>query len=217
MSGAHLTERTTLRRLPNRGAHDDATIHAILDEALVCHVGFVAEGQPYVIPTTHGRVGDRLYIHGSAASRMLKTLADGVSVCVTVSLLDGLVLARSAFHHCMNYRAVVVLGTARPVQDRDEKLEALHAIVEHVCPGRWDGVRRPNEKELKATLVLRLPITEASAKLRTGPPSDDEGDYGLAVWAGVIPLRLTAQAPVADARLAPGAPPAPAFGGPGRV
>ena len=210
------TDRTTLRRLPKRGDHDRNTIDAILDEALACHVGFVAEGQPYVIPTINGRAGDRLYLHGSAASRMLRTLSGGVPVCVTVTLIDGLVMARSAFHHSMNYRSVVVLGTAQAVADEAEKREALRTIVEHVSPGRWAETREPNATEMKATSVLRLPIQEASAKVRTGPPIDDEEDYALRVWAGVLPLRLFAQAPIADARLHPEAPAPPAYQGPGR-
>jgi nitroimidazol reductase NimA-like FMN-containing flavoprotein (pyridoxamine 5'-phosphate oxidase superfamily) len=216
MATALRTERTTLRRLPKRGDHERATVDAILDEALVCHVGFVVEGQPYVIPTIHGRAGDRLYVHGSAASRMLRTLSGGVPVCVTVTLVDGLVMARSAFHHSMNYRSVVVLGTATAVEDEGEKREALRTIVEHVAPGRWAQAREPNATELKATSVLRLPIEEASAKIRTGPPVDDEEDYALPVWAGVIPLRLVAQAPVADARLHAEAPAPPVYSGPGR-
>jgi nitroimidazol reductase NimA-like FMN-containing flavoprotein (pyridoxamine 5'-phosphate oxidase superfamily) len=216
MASQLLTDRTSLRRLPKRGDHDRATIDAILDEALVCHVGFVAEGQPYVIPTIHARAGDRLYIHGSAASRMLRTLSGGVPVCATVTLIDGLVMARSAFHHSMNYRSVVVLGTAQTVEAEAEKLEALRVIVEHVSPGRWSEARWPNDKEMKATSVLRLPISEASAKIRTGPPVDDEEDYGLPIWAGVLPLRLRAGAPVADARLHPEAPAPPAFRRPGR-
>jgi nitroimidazol reductase NimA-like FMN-containing flavoprotein (pyridoxamine 5'-phosphate oxidase superfamily) len=200
-----------VKRLPKRAAYDRDTIDAILDEALVCHVGFVADGQPFVIPTIHGRHGDLLYLHGSAASRMLGAVSDGIPVCVTVTLVDGLVLARSAFHHSMNYRSVVVLGKGEPVVDEDEKLAALRTIVEHVQPGRWDVARRPNEKEMKATLVLRLPIEEASAKVRTGPPIDDEEDYALPVWAGVIPLRLTASAPRADARLHAAAPAPPVF------
>ncbi len=210
-----VTERTTLRRLPKRGAHDRATLDAILDEALACHVGFALQGQPYVIPTIHARAGDLLYIHGSAASRMLKTLGGGVPVCVTVTLIDGLVMARSAFHHSMNYRSVVVLGTARPVEDADRKTQALRRIVEHVAPGRWDEVRWPNEKELKATLVLQLPIEEASAKIRTGPPIDDEEDYALPVWAGVIPLHLARSTPVPDPRLVAGAPEPQAYRRPG--
>jgi nitroimidazol reductase NimA-like FMN-containing flavoprotein (pyridoxamine 5'-phosphate oxidase superfamily) len=202
------TARTTVRRLPARGAYDPAVIHAILDEGLVCHVGFVADGQPFVIPTIHGRVGDTLYVHGSAASRMLRALAGGIPVCVTVTIVDGLVLARSAFHHSMNYRSAVVLGTATSVTDPAERDQALRAITDHVVPGRWDAVRPPNEKELAATAVLRLPIAEASAKVRTGPPVDDDEDYALPVWAGVLPLVLGAHAPVADPRLPPGlAPP----------
>ncbi len=211
-----LTERTTLRRLPKRGAHDRNSIDAILDEALVCHVGFSLEGQPYVIPSIHGRAGDRLYIHGSAASRMLRTLSGGLPVCVAATLLDGLVMARSAFHHSMNYRSVVVLGSAHVVEDPDQKMEALRVIVEHVSPGRWPEVRWPTDHELKATLVLELPIEEASAKIRTGPPIDDEEDYALSCWAGVIPLRLTSQPAVPDPRISPQAPPAPVFAGPGR-
>lgn len=216
MASELLTERTTLRRLPKRGDHERATIDAILDEALVCHVGFAVEGQPYVIPTIHGRMDDRLYVHGSAASRMLRTLSGGVPVCVTVTLIDGLVMARSAFHHSMNYRSVVVLGTAVPVEDAGEKLAALRTIVEHVSPGRWAEAREPNDKEMKATSVLRLPISEASAKIRSGPPIDDEEDYAMPIWAGVVPLRLVAQAPVADARLHPRAPAPPSYRGPGR-
>jgi len=198
------TERTALKRLAKRGSYDRAVVEAILDEALVCHVGFAAGGQPYVLPTTYARVGDRLYIHGSAASRMLRTLGDGVAVCVTVTLLDGLVLARSAFHHSMNYRSVVILGTASPVEDRDEKLRALEAVVDHMMPGRWATVRGPSEQELKATLVLRLPLAELSAKVRTGPPLDDAADYAAGCWAGEIPLRLAALPPVGDPALAAG-------------
>ena len=198
------TPRTTLRRLPARGHFDRATVNAILDEALVCHVGFVSDGQPFVIPTIHARAGDQVFVHGSAASRMLKTLQGGVPVCLTATLLDGLVLARSAFHHSMNYRSVVVLGDAQPVTDDGEKWDALHAIVEHVAPGRWSEVREPSAKELAATLVLRLPIEEASAKVRSGPPLDDEEDYALECWAGVLPLRLTPGTPVPDPRMPAG-------------
>jgi nitroimidazol reductase NimA-like FMN-containing flavoprotein (pyridoxamine 5'-phosphate oxidase superfamily) len=195
------SERTTVRRLPARAVYDRESIDAILDEGLVCHVGFVAEGQPFVIPTTYARKGGRLYVHGSAASRMLRELAGGVDVCVTVTLLDGLVLARSAFHHSMNYRSVVVLGRAREVVDPAEKSEALAAIVDHVVPGRSAESRPPNDKELRATRVLCLPLDEASAKVRTGPPLDDEEDYALPYWAGEIPLRVVAQAPVPEPRL----------------
>ena len=200
------TPRTTLRRLPQRGHFDRPTVYAILDEALVCHVGFVADGQPFVIPTIHARVEDRLYVHGSAASRMLKTVKEGVPVCLTATLLDGLVLARSAFHHSMNYRSVVVLGEARAVADEREKWDALHAIVEHVAPGRWAEVREPSVKEMAATLVLRLPIEEASAKVRTGPPLDDEEDYASPSWAGVLPLRLVPGTPEPDPLLPAGRP-----------
>ena len=206
MSTLTVTPRTTLRRLPKRGSHDRAAIEAILDEGLVCHVGFVAEGQPMVIPTTYARQGERLVIHGSAASRMLRTLAGGVPLCVTVTLLDGLVLARSTFHHSMNYRSVVVLGTATEVSDPAEKDAALTAIVEHVIRGRSAQVRPPTDLEMKATSVLALPIEEGSAKVRTGPPVDDEEDYALSCWAGVLPLALVPGTPLADPRLPEGVP-----------
>ena len=197
------TPRTALKRLPDRGSFDRAVVDSILDEALYCHLGFVAEGQPYVIPTIHARVGDQVYVHGSAASRMLRSLGEGLPACLTVTLLDGLVLARSAFHHSMNYRSVVVLGTARPVSDPAEKRAALDAVVEHVAPGRGAEVRPPSDNELRATLVLRLPVSEASAKIRTGPPKDDDEDYALPYWAGVLPLRLVPGEPIADPRLPP--------------
>lgn len=192
------TSRTTLKRLPKRGAFDRETVHRILDEGLFCHLGFVAEGQPYVLPTIYARVEDTLYVHGSAASRMMGTLARGVPVCLTVTLLDGLVLARSAFHHSMNYRSVVVLGTAREVKDPIEKRRALDAIVDHVAAGRSGEARGPNDNELAATRVLSLPLEEVSAKVRTGPPIDDEEDSAWPVWAGVLPLRLVPQPLVAD-------------------
>jgi nitroimidazol reductase NimA-like FMN-containing flavoprotein (pyridoxamine 5'-phosphate oxidase superfamily) len=195
------TARTTLKRLPKRGSVERETIYQILDEAFVCHVGFTVSEQPFVIPTGYAREGDRLLIHGSAASRMLGALAGEADVCVTVTLLDGLVLARSAFHHSMNYRSVVILGRAKVVSGKQEKLEALRAFTEHVLPGRWKDVRPPSENELKQTLVLSLDIDEASAKIREGAPVDDEADYELDVWAGVIPLRLTAGAPVDDVKL----------------
>jgi nitroimidazol reductase NimA-like FMN-containing flavoprotein (pyridoxamine 5'-phosphate oxidase superfamily) len=198
------TGRTQLKRLPQRGSFEREVVYQILDEGLVCHVGFAVDGQPVVIPTGYGRAGDTLYVHGSAASRMLRTLAGGVSVCVTVTLLDGLVLARSAFHHSMNYRSVVVFGKASVVEDEAEKTEALRVITEHIVPGRWSEVRPPDDAELRKTLVLRLPLDEASAKVRTGPPIDDEADYELPVWAGELPLRLATCEPVADPRLAPG-------------
>jgi uncharacterized protein len=208
MSQIAPTARTTLKRLPRRGSHDRELVHAILDEALLCHLGFAVDGQPYVIPTIHARVGETLYVHGSPASRMLRELREGVPACVTATLLDGLVLARSAFHHSMNYRSVVVLGRAREVTDPAERGQALRAIVEHVAPGRWEECRPPSPKELAGTLVLRLPVEEASAKVRTGPPVDDEEDYALPFWAGELPLRLVPGPPVADPRLAPGIPPA---------
>lgn len=196
--------RTTVKRLPARGVYDRETVYAILDEGLVCHVGFVFDGQPFVIPTGYCRIGDVLYIHGSAASRMLKTLSGGVPVCVTITLLDGLVLARSAFHHSMNYRSAVVLGTARLVSEADEKSRALAAIVEHIVPGRGADARGPNASELAATSVLALPIEEASAKVRTGPPLDDAEDIALPVWAGVLPLRMVPQPVVDDPTLRAG-------------
>lgn len=194
------TERTRLKRLPKRGSFDRAAIYAILDEAFICHVGFAVDGQPYVIPTGFARVGDDIYIHGSSASRMLRTLSDGVKVCLTVTLVDGLVLARSAFHHSINYRSVVVLGMATLIEDAKEKNAALQALTEHIVPGRWAEVRWPNELELKATSVLKLPIDEASAKIRTGGPIDDEEDYALDVWAGVLPLTIKTGIPIADER-----------------
>jgi uncharacterized protein len=198
------TDRTTVKRLAKRGNYDRETIVAILDEALICHVAFVVDGSPVVIPTIHTRIDDRLYLHGSAASRMLRSLRNGIEACVCVTLLDGLVMARSAFHHSMNYRSVVIFGTATEVTDRDEKLRVLAALVDHVAKGRSRDARAPNEPELKQTLVLALPITEASAKIRTGPPIDDEEDYALPIWAGVLPLKLEPQKPIADERLAQG-------------
>lgn len=198
------TERTKLKRLPKRGHFDRETVYGILDEGFICHVGFAPEGQPFVIPTGYARDGDTLYIHGSAASRMLRTLSTGLDVCVTVTIIDGLVLARSAFHHSMNYRSVVIFGRAKLVEDREEKMAALLALSEHIIRGRWAEVREPTEQEMKATTVLSLPLVEASAKIRTGPPLDDEEDYEMNVWAGVIPLRLVADEPIADPRLIDG-------------
>ena len=198
------TERTKVRRLPDRGKYDSESVYGILDEAFICHVGFVVEGQPYVIPTGFARVNDTLYIHGWAASRMLRTLADGVQVCVTVTLIDGIVMARSGFHSSMNYRSVVILGRAMLVEERDEKLAALAAFSEQVMPGRWKDLRETTDAELKGTLVLTLPLKEVSAKVRTGPPKDDEADYALPLWAGVLPLKLTAGTPIDDPRLPEG-------------
>jgi len=196
------TERTRVVREPQRGVYDRETLYRILDEGLVCHVGFCADGQPFVIPTLYARIGDAVYFHGSAASRMLRELDSGIPACVNVTLVDGLVLARSAFHHSMNYRSVVAFGTARKINDPDQKTEALRVISEHLIRGRWDEVRVPSEKELKATAVLEFTIEEASAKVRTGPPLDDEEDYALPVWAGVLPLTTTPGQPIPDSRLA---------------
>jgi nitroimidazol reductase NimA-like FMN-containing flavoprotein (pyridoxamine 5'-phosphate oxidase superfamily) len=193
-----------LKRLRERGVYERNTIYNILDEGLVCHVGFIVNGEPIVIPMAYARAGNMLYIHGSVASRILRTLARGIPVCVTVTLLDGLVLARSAFHHSMNYRSVVVFGTASMVEDVAAKLKALRMFSEHIIPGRWAEVREPNDAELKQTLVLQLPLAEASAKIRTGPPIDEESDYDLRVWAGELPLSFVAGEPVADPRLVPG-------------
>ncbi|MEO6259404.1 MAG: pyridoxamine 5'-phosphate oxidase family protein [Thermoanaerobaculia bacterium] len=198
------TPRTTVRRLAKRGVYSRDTVYGILDEALVCHVGFVVDGHPMVIPTIHTRVGDTLYFHGSAASRMLRSLEKGIDACVTVTILDGLVLARSAFHHSMNYRSAVILGRGMPVTDGQEKLRVLEALVEHVAAGRSAEARAPNDAELRGTLVIAMPLTEASAKVRTGPPVDDEEDYALPIWAGVLPLTLTPGAPVADERVLEG-------------
>lgn len=190
------TAKTTLKRLPKRGVFDRAVVNQILDEAFICHVGFVVDGQPFVIPTGYGRIENKLYLHGSAASRMLRSMAAGVEICVTVTLLDGLVLARTAFHHSFNYRSVMIFGRAVLVEDADEKMAALKAFTEQVIPGRWDDVREPNSQEMKATSVLVLPLEEVSAKVRTGPPLDDEEDMDWPVWAGVIPLQLRALPPL---------------------
>src|SRR6202140_671093 len=204
MSNPHTpSARTRLVREPDRAVYDRAAAYKILDEGFICHVGFVVDGQPFVIPTGYGRVGDCLYIHGSAASRMLRRVDEGIAVCVTVTLLDGLVLARSIFNHSMNYRSVMILGTAVAVTDAKEKLEALRLLSEHILPGRWAESRQPTEKELKATLVMRLPIEEFSAKVRQGPPIDDEDDYGFPTWAGVIPLEVVAGKPIDDPKLDP--------------
>jgi uncharacterized protein len=192
------TPRTRIVREPQRAVYDRDAVNQILDEGFLCHVGFVVDGQPFVIPTSYGRDGDVLYIHGSAASRMLRNLDQGVPVCIAVTLLDGLVLARSVFNHSMNYRSVVILATATLVADPDEKIAALNALSEHILPGRWADSRQPNEKELKATSVLRIPISEFSAKVRVGPPVDDEEDMSFPTWAGVIPLQMMTGAAIAD-------------------
>ena len=200
------TARTTFKRLPERGTHDLAAVHAVLDAAFVAHVGIQTDHGPVVIPTAYGRVGDQLYLHGSPASRLVRSLKQGVPVCVTVTLVDGLVLARSTFHHSINYRSVVVFGVATEVVDLDEKAVALAAFVEHVVPGRTAEVRAATEQELRGTTVLALPVVEASAKVRTGPPVDDVEDLSLPVWAGVVPLATSAGAPLADAHVPAGLP-----------
>jgi uncharacterized protein len=196
--------RTRVVREADRAAYDRETVYRILNEGFLCHAGFVVDGQPFVIPTSYGRKDASLYIHGSAASRMLRQMKDGVPVCITVTLLEGLVLARSIFNHSMNYRSVVILGKATLVEDPEEKLAALRILSEHILPGRWEDSRQPNERELKATSVLRVPIEEFSAKVRQGPPIDDEEDYSFPTWAGVVPLEMVAGRPIDDAKLLPG-------------
>jgi uncharacterized protein len=198
------TARTRVVREPHRAVYDRETVYQILDEAFLCHVGFSIDGQPFVIPTSYGRKDASLYIHGSAASRMLRQMKDAVPVCVTVTLLDGLVLARSVFNHSMNYRSVVILGKATLVDDPEEKLAALRVLSEHILPGRWDDSRQPNERELKQTAVLRVPIEEFSAKVRVGPPVDDDEDMSFPTWAGVVPLEMKAGEPIDDPKLEPG-------------
>jgi uncharacterized protein len=195
-----MSERTRVVRESQRAVYDRATIYKILDEGFVCHVGFAVDGQTYVIPTMYARVADAIYFHGSAASRMLRAAASGLNVCVTVTLADGLVLARSVFNHSMNYRSVVALGNAVVVDEPSEKLYALNAFTEKILPGRWNDARQPNEKELKSTTILRLPLHEVSAKVRTGGVEDDASDYALKVWAGIVPLRVVADEPVRDER-----------------
>jgi uncharacterized protein len=199
------TPRTRVRRLPKRGAYDRPTIDAILDEALVAHLAFIGEeGQPYAIPTLHARVGDEVWVHGSAASRTLRTLGGGAPACLTVTLIDGLVLARAIFNHSMNYRSVIVLGEARAVTDPEDKRAALAAFAERIAPGRWADARPPTPQELKATSILALPLDEASAKVRAGPPVEDDADHALDVWAGVVPMRLARGEPVPDPALRSG-------------
>jgi uncharacterized protein len=198
------TDRTTVKRLPKRGTNDRQVIYRILDEGLLCHVGFIVDGAPRVIPTGYVRVDDNVYIHGSPASAMLIAAGQSSDICLTVSLIDGLVLARSAFHHSVNYRSVVIYGKAHVVDSEEEKLAALQAFTEHMVPGRWADARKPTPSELKGTKVLCLPMVEASAKIRTGPPIDDREDYELPVWAGVVPLSLRPGAPIPDPDLRPG-------------
>src|SRR5579862_5230732 len=197
------TARTTINRMRKRGTYDREVIHAILDRSIVCHVGVVVDGTPRVLPTLHARLDDSVFIHGAASNRMLRTAAEGIEVCLTATLIDGLVMARSAFHHSVNYRSAVIFGVATEVTDTPRKLAAMRALVEHIAPGRWENSRQPNPKELAATSILELPISEASAKVRTGGPLDDEEDYALPHWAGVIPLRTNALVPIADSRLTP--------------
>jgi hypothetical protein len=208
-----MSTRTKVRRAPARGVYDRAAIDAILDEALVAHLGFVDDGQPYVIPTLQARIGDTVYIHGSSASRAIRRLGAGIPACLTVTLVDGVVLARSAFHHSINYRSAVVLGTCTPVEGPAQRETALRAFTERLVPGRWAEVRPPTAKELKGTRVLAMALDECSAKARTGPPVDDDEDYELPVWAGVVPLETVARAPVADPRLADGIEPSSAVAG----
>ncbi len=198
------TPRTIVNRMRKRGSYDRDVVHAILDRSLVCHVGVVIEGAPRVLPTLHARIDDSVFIHGAASNRMIRTAAEGVEVCLTATLVDGLVMARSAFHHSVNYRSVVIFGRAIEVTDREAKLAAMRALVEHIAPGRWERSRQPNPKELAATSILELPIEEASAKVRADGVVDDEADYALPIWAGVIPLRTQALLPIADARLTSG-------------
>ena len=202
MSEYPQTARTRLRRKPSRGSYDREVIHAILDEALICHVGFAVDGQPYVIPTIHARVGERLYLHGSTRNRAFNELADGTPCCVTASLVDGIVLARSATQHSLNYRSAMVLGTGRRVTELEEKTEALHAVVEHMVPGRWDEVREPDADELDGTQVIALDLEEASAKARTGPAIDKREDVDAEKWAGILPLEISVLEPLAGADVA---------------
>jgi uncharacterized protein len=204
MDSYQQTPRTTLKRLAKRGTYDKATVHAILDEAFICHVGCVIDGSPVVLPTLYGRAGETLYLHGAGSNRMLNAIANSATVSVAVTLVDALVMARSAFHHSMNFRSVVLFGTGRAVTDPAEKMEALRVISEQFAPGRWDEVRVPNENELKVTAVIAIPLEEVAAKVRTGPPVDDEADHALPIWAGVVPLSTVRGTPVDDGRLLPG-------------
>jgi uncharacterized protein len=201
------TQRTKVRRLSKRAVYDKTLVHEILDEGFLCHLGFTVDGLPYVIPTLYARSGERLYLHGSGVSRTLKTLSQGVDVCATITLVDGYVLARSAFHHSMNYRSVVVLGRANLVTEPAERLEALRTLTNHLVPGRWEELREPNELELKQTMVLTLPLEEVSAKVRTGPPIDEEEDYAAPVWAGVVPINTQLGESIPDGRVLPNAKP----------
>ncbi|MEW6324440.1 MAG: pyridoxamine 5'-phosphate oxidase family protein [Nitrospirota bacterium] len=203
------TERNQVKRKPDRGRYDKATIYPIIDEALICHVGFVLDSQPYVIPTIHARQGDRILLHGAKGSRMLKFIQTGGPVCITITVLDGLVLARSVFHHSLNYRSVVLFGRGELIEGQEEKLAAMEVVTEHLIRGRWQEARRPTLQELDATAVVAVPIESASAKIRTGPPIDDEQDYDLPVWAGVVPIRQAVGEPASDPRLKEGIPAPP--------
>ena len=201
MNNAFMSERTKVHRLPDRGFYDFETITKILDDTFICHIGFVVENQPYVIPTCFGRENDEIFFHGAKGSRMLKAIKNGSDICITVTILDGIVLARSAFHHSVNYRSVVILGKAKEISESSEKEKALQIITEHIMPGRWNDVRKPNAKELNTTTVLSLNINEASAKIREGAPKDDEEDMDLEIWAGVLPLKIAPQEPIQDSKL----------------
>ncbi len=198
MSVFKRTGRNRVKRLPQRAQYDKSVIYRIIDEALICHVGFVENNQPFVIPTIHGRVDDNIVLHGSRVSRLLKHIESGNEVCIAITILDGLVLARSVFHHSMNYRSVVLFGKGRAIEDKKEKLAALESITDHIVAGRWRDARQPNRKELNATTVVMVPIEDASAKVRTGPPNDDLEDYELPIWAGILPIRQQAGAPIND-------------------
>lgn len=204
MSEFEQTKRNRVTRLPERAKYDEHTIFGIIDEALICHIGFVVDGKPFVIPSIHARDGKRLLLHGSSASRMLKHFKEGHDLCVTITLLDGLVLARSVFHHSMNYRSVVLFGNGRIVEERDQKMHGLKVLTEHLVPGRWEDARLPSEQELNATTLISMSIDEGTAKIRTGHPGDEEEDYDLPVWAGVIPMRLQTLSPIDDERLTEG-------------
>lgn len=195
------TEKSTVKRLPKRGFYDEETIYKILDEGIICHISFVLNNQPYIIPTAYVRIGDNIYIHGAKANKMMNALNERTNACIAVTLLDGYVLARSAFHHSMNYRSVVLFGKGKIVAEREEKLMALREFSEHLIPGRWDDVRKPNDKELSATIVLKFSIEEASAKIRTGKPIDDKEDYELNIWAGIVPFKFKTGEPVRDEQL----------------
>ena len=206
MNDFAVTERTRVKRIHERGHYDRETVHAILDAGMICHMGFAVDGKPFVVPTAYWREDDTIYVHGSSASRTLRSLRGGIEVCIAVTHVDGLVLARSGFHHSINYRSVMIFGTAELVEDADERMAALKAFMDRVTPGRWDEVRPPDAQEFKATMVLRVPLVEVSAKVRTGPPIDDDDDYALPCWAGVVPLGTATGQPIPDPKLPDGVP-----------